>query len=257
MARFLLIQSLYSNVFNMLLKTRGIVLKAIKYGETSLIVEIFTEAKGIRKYVINGVRSVKAKSPASLLQVMSLLEIVVYENDAKEINRVKEVRPFYVYKSLPFELRKGSIGLFLAEVCQKTIKEQETNAPLFDFLSGAFQWLDETSDSVANFHLAFLVRLSVFLGFVPNGRYSAERPFFDLLEGMFCAAPPGHTHYLLEEKSLILDRLLGTPMTQSYTLSLTREERKTMLVHLMEYYRLHIERLPEINAYEVLREVWD
>ncbi len=240
-----------------MLKTKGIVLKTIKYGETSLIVEILTEAKGIRKYIINGVRSAKAKSPASLLQVMSLVEIVAYENEGKELNRLKEVRPFYVYRSLPFEIRKGSIGLFMAEVCQKTIKEQETNPSLFEFLSGTFQWLDETADSVANFHLAFLVRLSVFLGFVPNGRYSMERPFFDLMEGMFCAAPPGHMHYLLEEKSILLDRLLATPMTQSYTLHLTREERKAMLGHLIAYYRLHVERLPEINAYEVLREVWD
>ncbi len=240
----------------MLLKTKGIVLKSIKYGETSLIVEIFTEDRGIRKYIINGVRSAKAKSPASVLQVMSLVEIVAYENEQKELNRLKEVRPFYVYKSVPFEIRKGSIGLFIAEVCQKTIREQEPNPELFNFISETFQWLDETPHSVANLHLCFLIRLSVFLGFVPSGRYSPDLPFFDLIEGVFCRLPPGHVHYLLEDKSKLLDLLLATPILRSHDIRFAKEERKAILDHLMDFYKLHIDRLQDINAHEILREVW-
>jgi DNA repair protein RecO (recombination protein O) len=43
-------------------KTKGIVLRNIKYGETSLVVNIFTELFGIQTYLVNGVRSSKKSS---------------------------------------------------------------------------------------------------------------------------------------------------------------------------------------------------
>ena len=40
-------------------KTKGIVLRTVKYGETSLVVIMFTELFGIQTYMVNGVRSAK------------------------------------------------------------------------------------------------------------------------------------------------------------------------------------------------------
>ena len=53
-------------------KTRGIVLRSIKYGETSLVVTVFTELFGIQTYMVNGVRSSKSArsvffQPAAIL----------------------------------------------------------------------------------------------------------------------------------------------------------------------------------------------
>ena len=118
----------------MLIKTKGIVLKAIKYGETSLIVDIYTEEKGLRKYIVSGVRKQKAKISAGLLQVMSSVEIIAYEKEGKGLNRLKEIRASHIYQSIPMEIRKGAVGLFIAEIAQKTLKEAESNKPLFDFL---------------------------------------------------------------------------------------------------------------------------
>ena len=118
----------------MLIKTRGIIFKAIKYSETSLIVDIYTEEKGLRKYIISGVRSKKGQGKASLLQVMSMVDLVVYEREDKELNRIKEIKAGHVFQGIPFDLSKGVIGLFMAELARKTIKEATSNPELFQFL---------------------------------------------------------------------------------------------------------------------------
>ncbi|RME94235.1 MAG: DNA repair protein RecO, partial [Bacteroidetes bacterium] len=151
----------------MLLKTRAIVFRTYKYGETSLIVELYTEQKGLRKYIIGGVRSAKARTSAGLLQLMSLIEVVAYEREDKDLNRLKEVRPAYLFQSIPFDVRKGAIGLFMVEIARKAIREREPNAALFHFLFQSFRYLDQTTQGNSNLHLSFLLELSRYLGIAP------------------------------------------------------------------------------------------
>ena len=93
----------------MLIKTRGIIFRSIKYSETSIITDIFTEEKGLRTYIISGVRKKNARVSASLLQVMSLVDLVVYHRDDKDMTRIKEIKAAHIYQSLPFEIAKSSI----------------------------------------------------------------------------------------------------------------------------------------------------
>ncbi|MCB0586889.1 MAG: DNA repair protein RecO [Phaeodactylibacter sp.] len=239
----------------MLIKTRGIVLRSMKYSETSMITDIYTEERGMRSYIISGVRSRKAKVKASLLQVMSLVDMVAYDRHEQGLNRVRELQAAHVYRSVPFDVKKGAVGLFMAEMARKTIREPEENKRLFDFLYRAFRFLDETTAPVANLHLCFLIELSAFLGFVPGEEWSEDTPVFDLQEGVFVAAPPPHVHHLGKAESLLLHQLLDKNLENCHELSMQRQQRKSLLLHLIDYYRLHIENLPEIHAHVVLQEV--
>lgn len=240
----------------MLVKTRGIVFRTHKYGESSLIVEMYTEQKGLRKYIISGVRSAKARTKASLLQVMTLLEIVAYERDDRDLNRLKEIQPAYVYQSIPFDVRKGAVGLFMVEVARKAIREREENQPLFRFLFERFAGLDAATKGVANYHLAFLLELSSYLGFSPSGAYSAATPIFDLEEGEFVASTPAHANFLLEEKAIAFYEMLHHPAHRAHELRLERELRQQLLNELIRYFQLHLEGMGEINAHLILREVF-
>lgn len=230
-------------------------LRSMKYSETSIIADIYTEELGMRSYIINGVRSKNARIKASLLQVMSLVEMVAYERQEKGLNRVKEMQAAYVFHSLPFDVRKSAVGLFMAELARKSIREPEENKRLFDFLFRSFRFLDETIAPVSNIHLCFLLELSSYLGFVPDEAWAEETPVFDLQEGIFVAAPPPHVYHLGEAESLLLYQLLGKNLENCHELSMLRQQRKSLLLHLIDYYRLHIENLPEIHAHEVLQEV--
>lgn len=240
----------------MLLKTRGIVFRTHKYGESSLIVEMYTEQRGLRKYIISGVRSTKARTKASLLQVMTLLEIVAYERDDRDLNRLKELQPAFIYESIPFDVRKGAVGLFMVEVARKAIREREENHALFNFLFDRFAGLDQNVNSSANYHLAFLLELSAYLGFAPAGEYTAETPIFDLQDGEFVAGPPDHSQYLVDEVALAFYELLHYPAPRSHELKLEREVRQTLLSELIRYFQLHLEGMGEVNAHLILREVF-
>lgn len=239
----------------MLIKTRGIVLRSMKYSETSIIADIYTEERGMRSYIISGVRSKKAKVSPGLLQVMSLVDMVAYDRQEKGLNRIRELRAAHVYTSLPFDVRKSAVGLFMAEIARKTIREPEENKRLFGFLFQSFRFLDETTAPIANIHLYFLLELSSFLGFVPAEEWSEATPVFDLREGVFVAAPPPHVHHLGEAESRLLHQLLDKKLETCHELSMQRPQRKSLLLRLIDYYRLHIENFPEIHAHEVLQEV--
>ena len=131
----------------MLLKTRGIIFRTIKYSETSIIADIFTEEKGLHSFIISGVRNPKSKVGSGLFQVMSLVEIVAYFKNDGKLNRIKEVRSAHIYQSIPFQIEKMAVGMFMAEVCQKSIKTAEENQELFDFLMEVFIFLDKTKNT--------------------------------------------------------------------------------------------------------------
>ncbi|MFT5165337.1 MAG: DNA repair protein RecO (recombination protein O) [Saprospiraceae bacterium] len=241
----------------MLIKTRGIIFRAVKYSESSIITDIFTEEKGLRSYIISGVRKKNAIIKASILQVMTLVDMVVYHREDRNLTRIKEIKPAYVYHAVPFDILKGAVGLFMVELARKTIQESERNDLLFNFLFGSFQQLDTTEHPVSNFHIAFMVELTAFLGFLPGGEYSKKTPGFDLAEGVFSLPVEEGHHSLDESQSKLLDTFLKTPMGQSYTIKLNRAERKAFLNQLIIFYKFHVENFDSLNSQRILEEVME
>lgn len=239
----------------MLITSPAIVFKSIKYKESSLILDIYTREKGLRKYIISGVRQAKARTPASLLQLMNLVEIVAYEREDREMHRLKEVRLARPYHQIPFDLKRGTLGLFLLEITRKSVQEREANPALFDYLFDSFCFLDDTEHSIANLHLHFLLGLSQFLGFLPVGDWSPETPLFDLQEGHFIGELPGHKDYLTEEAAQLLYTLLRLERERLHDLPLNRISRQKLLSALVSFYRFHVPGLGEINSLKVLKEI--
>lgn len=240
-----------------MLHTRGIIFRSIKYGETSVIADIFTEDKGLRAFIGGSVRTAKSRMPFSLFQPMMVVDMVAYFRDADgHLNRLKEVRAGEIFQQIPFDIKRGAIALFMAEVCQKSIHTGEENPQLFDFLLEQLHWLDSTTHPIANLHLHFLLQLSGFLGFQPHGESSGP-VFFDLQEGVFLAEAPPHTLYLEPEQAMPLLDLLNSPLEQCHEVTLSRPERKALLRRLLQFYQLHVPGFSEINTPTVLEMVLD
>jgi DNA repair protein RecO (recombination protein O) len=240
----------------MLVKTTGIIFRAVKYSETSIITDIYTRELGLQTYIVNGVRSARSKTGAAQFQIMSLADVVAYHRDDRKMHRVKEIRAAYVYQRLPFDVRRSAVGLFMAEIARKTIRESEQNGPLFDFLFDSFCFLDSTEEPFANLHLNFLIGLSAHLGFLPGGDFTAETPVFDMQEGIF-THQAAHAHCMDEEQSLLLYQLLCCDREQCHIVAMQPSQRRRLLQSLLTFYRLHIESLPEIHSHEILHEVFE
>ncbi|MFL5762619.1 MAG: DNA repair protein RecO [Bacteroidia bacterium] len=239
----------------MLEKTSGILLHTTDYTDTSIIVKAYTSRFGLQSYMTSGIRGKRSKHKASVLQPLTIAELVISGSEKSKLKRITEVNVLYPYTSIPYEIVKSTIALFLNEVLYRSLKEDEANEALFEYLKNALQILDLRTESCANFHLCFMLQLSRFLGFYPQGSYSRDQPYFDLRDGLFVAAKPSHALCLDVEESMLLDRLLKASFDDMEKIVLTRVQRKKILQNLVFFYRLHIPSFGEMRSPEVLEQV--
>lgn len=211
----------------MLYKTRGIVLKYFKYRDTSIIVKILTEQFGAQTYVVNSVRSKQAKSKIALYQPLTLLELVVYHKTNADMHRISEVKCSHPYQSVPYDISKSAIGVFIAEVLYKSIKEEGEHIELFEFIQNSLVILDHMDKSFENFHIQFLLKLTKYLGF-------------------------GIEEYISEQDE-VLYHLLNRPYEQH--LPLKHEDRKVTLDFVIHFYQNQIDSMGPLKSLEVLRSV--
>ena len=240
----------------MLHKTRGIVLRSTDYSDTSIIAKIYTEQFGIQSYLIKGAKRKKATVKSNLFQPLSLLELVVYKKERKQLQVLKEARAEIHFTSIPHEPAKTSIVFFLNEVLLKCLHEEENNPELFSFLHETIQTLDSSEKNFSNIHLIFLIRFSRHLGFFPQGNFSETNSFFDLREGKFISREPQHHDFLTKENSKLLGRLILSNFYSMENLILSVKERKNILDILLHYYELHLSNMGNISSHKVLEQIY-
>jgi DNA repair protein RecO (recombination protein O) len=226
----------------MLIKTRGIVINFLRYRETSLIAKVYTEALGLRSYIVNGVRSSKGNNKIALYQPLTLLDLTVYEKPDTGLQRISDARLAYPYRHLPFSVTKTSVALFLAEILSKTLKEEKGDEILFEFLFESMVTFDNLTTGEGLFHLVFLVRLATLLGF---GADSAEA----LAEQLQTTGVP----FSLAEHGAAYNRLLQ--ISYGAADAAVGAHRSLLLDVLMAFFALHYENFGTVNSLAVLRNL--
>lgn len=239
----------------MLQKTRGIVIHQFRYSETSIIARIFTEDFGMQSFLVPGVKKSKSSMKSALFQPLNLVEMVAYLKPDNRLQRLKEIKTTHPLSSIPYESRKSSIALFLAEILLHSLREQEPNPYLFRFVLHSIETLDQTHHRIADFHLLFMIQLSKYLGFAPHPGYSEQTPWFNLKEGCFQSHELPHPS-LNKTLSFSLHCLNETETFESAHLRIPGHCRSELLRSLINYYRFHIDGFPEIKSLEILEMVW-
>ncbi len=277
---------------------RGIVLRTVRYGDTSLIVDLFTESHGRMSFMASTLRAKRSVRSVSFWQPLSMVEFSaeLLPNGGK-LPRPSDVRTYYNYIDLPFSPIKSTLALFLAEFLSAALREEKENTPLYRYIESSLQWLDlaDSPASIANFHLAFLMHLSRFIGIYPNLDVSGNlnpnlnlnpnsplsavnsplstvhcqlstlhsqlstlnsQLYFDLLAGTYCDRQPSHAHFLRNEEARVLPVLFRMNYPTMHLFRLSRRERQRILHVLNEYYRLHVPGFPELKSLEILQELF-
>jgi len=216
-------------------KTRGIVFRLVKFGETSIIASIFTEQFGLQSYMVKGVRTNSRRSRIALFQPLTLLEMVVYHKENGGIMHVKEVKCFHPYHHINADVRKAAIAIFINEVINKSVKEQTHARDIFNFIAESLIYLDGL-EQPENFHLKFLIGLSKHIGFGPN-RAS------EVLGG----------RVIPEDEEQALQQMLTLDYTTD--VQLTYEQRKNILTELLRFYQAHVDGFGEMKSVAVLKEM--
>ncbi|HEX5554898.1 MAG TPA: DNA repair protein RecO, partial [Chitinophagaceae bacterium] len=238
----------------MLHETQGLVLRTVRYGESSVIVNIFTELFGIQSYLVNGVRTANAKSSkANLLQPANQLELVTYHRDGGHLQRLKDFRYAYLYRSLYADVVKNAIALYLVELMDKTLRQPEAHPELFHFVCEALQWMDGSGKGTGNLPLLLSLRVGELLGFGFYGKYCPATPYLDLKEGFFTAEPPSHTHFLDEPCSRLTDRLLRLKDFDALKdIPVDKPTRHRLLAAYQDYYYLHLPDFKGLKSPKIL-----
>lgn len=243
----------------MISKTKGIVLRSVKYGETSLIVTMFTEIFGLQSYLINGVRQITKKggTKAGFFQPAAILELVAYHNDFNKLQRLREYKWEYLYQHILSDVRKNAVALFMVELLSKCLKQPESNPELFYFVEDALHHLDEATESVTgNFPLFFALHLAVFFGFRISDEYSDEKNYLDLEEGRFTASQPQHQFYLSDREAAAVSDILKIMQPQELEQVFLNQEMRRRITHALEqYYAFHVPEFGSLRTLPVLREI--
>lgn len=243
-------------------KTKGIVLRTIKYAETSLVVTMYTELFGVQTYMVNAIRTTKRSgNKAAMFQPAAILEMEVYHNDQKNMQRLKEYNWAFLYRHILGDVVKNSIALYMVELLYKTLKQPEANSNLFYFCEDSLLQLDTAEKNIAaNFALFFSVHLADFFGFKINGtnteNIAIENLYLDLKEGDFISTQPTHTHFIHGQHAAVTAELLKIRMpAELEQLKLNQQTRKELLLKFQDYYALHIHDFGQMKTLQVLHEV--
>ena len=240
----------------MLETTHGIVLHYNRFGDESAIVDIFTESRGSVSFLVRDRRQLrKGGIHATLLRPLNIVELVFDYRPAASLQRIQELHIAHCYTSLPYEPIKETVALFLSEFLHNVLRSEVQNEDLYHYILYSLQWYDATSEGLANFHVAFLVRLTHYLGFWPNIDTKKAPVFFDLKESVATDSEPPHNFFLKGEEAAAMPKLVRMNVRNMHKFRLTRQQRNRMLDVLTCYYQLHVPEFRNLRSLAVLREV--
>lgn len=217
----------------MLSKLKGIIIGTIPYSESSLILRCYTDKLGLQSYMVSGIKGKSAIIKPAQLLPLTLVEMEVYHQQQKNLQRIKELKTTPSILQLHVNMQKAAVGMFIAELIGKCVREDsEADADLFDFIFNSVQILDLFEGSIANFPTFFMYRLCRYLGFDPILADFSHEPLENHIKALASSS-----YQTLNE------------------LSFTTDIRRQLLERLVRYYKIHYLFLGELKSPQILNEV--
>ena len=233
----------------------GVVLQSIRYGDSSLIVKVYTQNTGLQSYMVRGVNGRASKNRVAFFQPMTFLRFMPSGHPRQNtLGYLKDPELAYAYQSIPVVMNKSAILMYLSELLSHTLTQQERNEALYNFVFQSVVWLDLVESGYANFPLYFTLELSRFLGFYPQSDYKADT-YFDMMEGHFVASLPVHPYYMDKEQSMVLAQLMNLGIDEMASVPMSGLQRNDLLDRILTFMRLHAPVLKGLRSHEVLKEV--
>lgn len=241
----------------MYIKSEGIVLRTVKYGDNALIADVYTLYNGCLSFLVRIPKGKKRNVSRLLFQPLSQISFDADIRPRSQMYYFKEVRPAILYQDIPINIYKVTMVMFLAEFLSHVVTKEGKNEPLYEFLRYSLEWLDTCPGNFANFHMVFLIKLSLFIGFFPNTENYHKGDTFDLLNGCFSSiALPAPGRILPADQARFVAPLLRMNFDTMRHFRFNHAQRAQVLESIMDYYRLHIPGFPQLKSLNVLKEVF-
>lgn len=229
--------------------TEGIVIHKINYSETSLIIKVLTKDKGLQSFIFQGAKRKGKKG--HIIAPLSIININYFQRKDSELAKIREVELSVVYKDIPFNPIKSSIVFFINELLQNSVKEEEFNPQLYEFLKNVMQILDVHTE-LSNFPIKFMLALLGQIGYYPQ--FDNNGNYFDLINGKITNNEPNHPHYLNTDVTKCLIKINQHPLSENGEL-IPSTTKKDLMDGLLDYYKIKIDGFKPLKSLEIIEAV--
>ena len=211
--------------------TELIVLHTTKFGENSIVVHTLSRDYGRRSFLVRGA----GKKVMSLLLPLNILEAEITESTKSTLYTARNLTSRHPLLGIRNNIYKNTMTMFLSEVIYRTIKEGAQEHDLFEWCRGQILLLSAMESDFSNFHIRFLLELSVALGFSPET--SDLMPF-------------------VEENYTTVSEFMTSSFAESMLIPLSGPVRNKICEDVLRYIEYHTESTLTINSLKVLRELF-
>lgn len=236
-----------------------IVLHSTKYGDSSLIVHVYSEMHGRTGLLLRGAgRSRSTRSDLRVIHPLSVLDVTISPRTNKgSLLSVQEFAQAFPLPTLRANFLKSTLCLFVGELLYRTLRESSPDSELYRFLVYAIRMLESLEDRYcANFHLWFLVGYASQLGFLPQNDHSPERNCFHIPTARFERQPTwADESWFSPFCSELLSDLLRLEIGEVLIRPLSSEKRNDFCRAMLRYLRYHTDSDFEIKSLDVLSQV--
>lgn len=212
--------------------TELIVLHTTKFGENSLVVHTLSKDYGRRSFLVKGAGK---KSMMSLFLPLNVLEADILETSKSTLFTARNLTAKHPLLGIRNNMFKNSMTMFMSEVLYRVVKDGAYEQGLFEWCEKDILLLDAIQTDFSNFHIRFLLELTVSLGFSPESQ--------DLM-------PFVGEHYPIVEKFMTL------PFADSMLIPLNGAARNEIAEEILRYIEYHTESSVNVNSLKVLRELF-
>jgi DNA repair protein RecO (recombination protein O) len=174
-------------------KTEAIVLRSMRYRESSRIVSLYTRKFGKVKVVAKGIRRPKSKFGSSL-EPFTASNIVFYKRETKDLYNISEADIVKERPELRANLRRMTTAYVMVDFLDAANPEESENPRLYALADSMLDAVEELPPSTLNLLLwTFLIRAAGILGYGPTfaaclrcNRRRPEMLFSPSLGGVVC-----------------------------------------------------------------------
>jgi DNA repair protein RecO (recombination protein O) len=177
-----------------IVKAKAVILSKLNYGDTSIILNLFTEEAGKLTAILKGARTAKSKT-GTLADILNYVDVVFYKKESREIQLITQIELLNYFKNIRENIRTLTYASSVIELVNKLTAENESNKRLFRGIVRILNLMNNKDSDVQLLFVKFFIFFLKEIGYelqidkcsICKGKINIYSPVaYSSLEGILC-----------------------------------------------------------------------
>jgi DNA repair protein RecO (recombination protein O) len=146
-------------------RSKGIVLRSIRYGEADRILDLYTRDAGFVSAIAKGIRRTKSRFGARL-EPLSCVDFVAYHG--RTLDTVTQAEVLRSFRSVRENLARFEAAADMVGSVRALLGGDEADRRVFNLLYNSLEALEERDSGFGAVEAAFALKLSILAGYAPQ-----------------------------------------------------------------------------------------